>query len=121
MSDIFSVLSSAYASGAVSTTSKGKYVAVDPKAYEGTWSGSYTKNNKKFSLQISDVQGFRAQVKVHDSNGVSNQSVLIKNGSFRVGNTRFVLNGTGKATVATAVTDPVSGNVTLLKGAATQS
>jgi hypothetical protein len=121
MSDIFSVLSSAYANATVSAPSTGKYVAVDPKTYEGTWSGTYTKNDKKFSLQISNVQGFRAQVKVQDSNGVSYQNVLIKNNAFRVGNSRFVLTGAGKATVATAVTDPVSGNVTLLKGTATQS
>lgn len=121
MSDIFSVLSSAYASNTVSTPSKGKYVAVDPKAYEGTWTGSYTKNDKKFSLHISNVQGFRAQVKIQDNNGTSYQSVLIKNGSFRVGDSRFVLTSSGTATLATAVTDPTTGNVTLLKGTATQS
>ena len=126
MSDILSVLQSAYASNTVSTPSKGKYVPVDPKSYEGTWSGTYTKgtttkNDKKFSLQVFNVQGFRAQVKVRDANGVSYQNVLIKNSSFRVGNTKFVLEGNGKAQVGTAVTDPVSGNVSLLSGTATQS
>jgi len=121
MSDILSVLQSAYASNTVSTPSTGKYVPVDPKSYEGTWSGTYTKNDKKFSLQVFNVQGFRAQVKVRDANGVSYQNVLIKNSSFRVGNTKFVLEGNGKAQVGTAVTDPVSGNVSLLSGTATQS
>jgi hypothetical protein len=45
--------------------------------------------------------------------------VLIGNSSFRIGNTKFVLTGTGQATVANAVTDPVTGNTGLVKGTAT--
>lgn len=121
MSDIFSIIQSGYVNSVVTTPSTGKYVAVDPTSYQGTWTGTYTKNEKKFSLQISDVQGFRAQVKINDANGVSNQSVLIKNGTFRVGNSKFVLASSGKAQLATAITDPVSGNVTVISGTATQS
>ena len=47
--------------------------------------------------------------------------MLIRNSSFRIGDTRFVLSGKGKAIVGTAVTDPVTGNVSLVKGTATQS
>jgi hypothetical protein len=121
MSDIYSILQSSYANNTVSTPSKGKYVAVDAKSYEGTWTGTYTKNDKKFSLQVFNVQGFRAQVKVQDSNGVSYQNVLIKDSSFRVGDTKFTLTKAGQAQVATAVTDPISGNVSVLTGTATQS
>ena len=45
--------------------------------------------------------------------------MLIGNSSFRVGDTKFVLTGTGKATVYNAVTDPATGNTSLVQGAAT--
>jgi hypothetical protein len=48
-------------------------------------------------------------------------NVLIGNSSsFRIGNTKFVLTGAGKATVANAVTDPVTGSTSLVQGTATQ-
>jgi len=47
--------------------------------------------------------------------------VLIGNSSFRIGDSKFVLTGSGKATVANAVTDPVTGNTSLVQGNATQS
>jgi hypothetical protein len=121
MSNIYSVLQSSYANNVVATPSKGTYTPVDAASYQGTWTGTYTKNNQKFSVQIENVQGFRAQVKVHDSNGVSYQNVLIKNSAFRVGDSKFVLEGNGTAQFATAVTDPVSGNVSVISGTATQS
>jgi hypothetical protein len=52
---------------------------------------------------------------------VQYQQILIGNSSFRIGDTKFVLTGSGKATVANAVTDPVTGNTSLVKGTATQS
>jgi hypothetical protein len=45
--------------------------------------------------------------------------VLIGNSSFRIGDSKFVLAGTGKALVANAVTDPVTGNTSLVQGNAT--
>jgi hypothetical protein len=118
MSDIFSVLQNAYASAPLSPSST-KYTPVDPNAYQGNWSGSYS-NNQKFDLTISNVNGFRAQVKYQSGTTTQFQQVLISNSSFRIGDTKFVLTGNGKATVANAVTDPVTGNTSLLKGAATQ-
>jgi hypothetical protein len=120
MSDIFSVLQSAYANSAVSAPSKGTYKPVDPASFQGTWSGTYANSNKKFSVQIFNVQGFRAQVKIQDANGTSAQTVLIKNNSFRVGDSKFTLANKGVAQVSTAVTNPVSGNVSLLSGTANQ-
>jgi hypothetical protein len=119
MSNIFSVLQSAYATAPLTATAT-KYTAVDPKSYQGTWSGTYS-NNQKFELTVSDVNGFRAQVKYQSGSTVQYQQVLIGNSSFRVGDTKFVLTGAGKATVANAVTDPVTGNTSLVKGTATQS
>ena len=46
--------------------------------------------------------------------------VLIGNSSFRIGNTKFMLTGTGQATIANAVTDPVTGDTSLVQATAAQ-
>jgi hypothetical protein len=46
--------------------------------------------------------------------------VLIGNSSFRIGNTKFMLTGTGQANIANAVTDPVTGDTSLVQATATQ-
>ena len=119
MSDIFTILQSAYASAPLNPTAT-KYTPVDPKSYQGNWTGTYS-NNQKFDLTISNVNGFRAQVKYQSGSTVQYGQVLIGNSSFRIGNTKFVLTGTGKALVANAVTDPVTGNTSLVKGNAALS
>lgn len=117
--DITSILSSAYAAGPPTSTSHKPYTNVDPKVYEGSWTGTYS-NNQKFSLTISDVHGFRARVKYQSGATVQYQQVLIRDSSFRIGDTKFVLSGKGKAIVGTAIADPVTGNTSLIKGNATQ-
>lgn len=119
MSDIFSVLGNAYATAPLTPTTT-KYTPVDPKSYQGTWTGTYS-NNQKFEFTISDVNGFRAQVKYQSGGTVQYQQVLIGNSSFRIGNTKFALTGKGTATIGNAVTDPVTGNTSLVKGTAKQS
>jgi hypothetical protein len=119
MSDIFSVLQSSYATAPLTPTTT-KYTPVDPSSYQGTWSGTYS-NNQKFEFTISNVNGFRAQVKYQSGSTTQYQQVLIGNSSFRIGNTKFVLTGTGKALVANAVTDPTTGNTSLVQGNASQS
>src|SRR6202045_5180634 len=111
-----SVLSSAYATAPLTPTTT-KYTPVNPKSYQGTWTGTYS-NNQKFEFTVSNVNGFRAQVKYSSGGTVQYQQVLIGNSAFRVGNTKFVLTGTGKAQVANAVTD-INGNTSLVKGNAT--
>ena len=117
MSDIFSVLQSAYAA-APTTPANTKYTAVDPASFQGSWTGTYA-NNQKFDLTIENVNGFRAQVKYQSGSTVQYAQVLIGNSSFRIGNTKFVLTGTGKATIANAVTDPTTGNTSLVQASAT--
>ena len=118
MSDIFTVLQSAY-SAAPTTPTNTKYTAVDPTSFQGSWTGTYS-TNQNFELTISNVNGFRAQVKYQSGSTVQYGQVLIGNSStFRIGNTKFVLTGAGKATVANAVTDPVTGNSSLVQGTAT--
>jgi hypothetical protein len=119
MSDIFSVLQSAYATTPLTPTPT-KYTAVDPKAWQGTWQGTYGNNNQKFQFTISEVNGFRAQVKYRSGTTVQYQQVLIGNSSFRIGNTKFMLTGSGQASIANAVTDPVTGDTSLVQATATQ-
>jgi hypothetical protein len=137
MSDIMSILQSAYTSAPLATSSNTPYTKVNPASYQGTWNGTYS-NSQKFQITVSQVNGFRAQVKYQDASSVSYQSVLIKDSSFRIGNSKFTLttpatpaqaataNGPataaqgGVASVKTAVTDPVTGNTSLVTGNATQ-
>jgi hypothetical protein len=120
MSNIIGVLSSAYASAPLTPQSSKPYTSVDPKSYQGTWQGTYS-NNQKFEFTISDVNGFRAQVKYQSGSSVQYQQVLIRDSSFRIGNTKFALTGSGKAQIGNAVTDPVTGQTSLVKGSATQA
>jgi hypothetical protein len=117
MSDIMSVLSNAYATQPLTPTTT-KYTNVDPKSYEGTWQGTYS-NNQSFKISITNVSGFRAQVKYQSDGTTQYQQVLIGNSSFRIGNSKFVLTGTGKATVYNAVTSATTGNTSLVQGSAT--
>jgi hypothetical protein len=119
MSDIYSVLKTVYATAPLTPTNV-RYTPVDPKSYEGSWSGTYS-NNQKFEFTISNVNGFRAQVRYQSGGTVQYQQVLIGSSSFRIGNTKFVLTGTGQAKVGNVVTDPVTGNTSLVQGSATQS
>src|SRR5215472_1069415 len=117
MSDLMSVIANSYATAPLTPTTI-KYTNVDPKSYEGTWQGTYS-NNQKFKITISDVNGFRAQVKYQSGTTTQYQQVLIGNSSFRIGDSKFVLTGTGKAEVYNAVTDPITGDTSLVQGAAT--
>ncbi|TAI62169.1 hypothetical protein [Bradyrhizobium sp. Leo170] len=119
MGDIMSILQNSYASASLSTPSNTPYVNVDPASYQGTWDGTYS-NGQKFQFSISQVNGFRAQVKYQSGATVQYQQVLIKDNSFRIGDTKFTLASQGNAQVKNVITDPVSGNTTLVTGNATQ-
>jgi hypothetical protein len=120
MSDIYSILSSSYSSVPLNSPTKAVYKNVDPKAYEGSWSGTYN-NGQKFQFSISEVNGFRARVKYQSGGSTQYQQVLISNDSFRVGDSKFAL--TSKPGVALAkmvITSPVDGSTTLVQGNAKQ-
>ena len=113
MTDIMSVLSASYKSSALtSAPSKTKYVAVDPTLYQGTWTGKYA-NNKSFTIHVSGVSGFHAKVHYLSDGTSKYQDVLIKDGSFRVGDTKFTLLNNGKAQIKNVVTDPATGSTYL--------
>lgn len=68
MADIVSILSSSYASAPTPSSSRSKYVPVDPTLYTGIWNGTYS-DGEKLTFSISNVQGFRAEVKFQIGNG----------------------------------------------------
>ena len=113
MADIMSILSSNYTTvGQNVNLNTGKYVDVDPKAFEGTWTGNYA-NQKPFSVTISNVNGFRAKAKYQYGTTIKYQEVLIKNNAFRVGDSKFVLTKAGTAQVSTVMTNAATGASTL--------
>jgi hypothetical protein len=121
VADILSILSKSYRSNVLSSApTSGKYVAVDPEAYQGTWTGKYS-NNKSFTISITDVTGFRAKVKYESDGTVKYQDVLIKDSSFRFGDTKFTLTKKqGTAQIKNVVTDPATGTTYLDTAYATQ-
>jgi len=121
MADVMSVLAAAYKSNSLAPLpSKSKYVAVDPKLYEGSWSGKYA-NHKSFEITITEVSGFHARVKYQSEGTVKYQEVLIKDQAFRIGDTKFTLVGKGKAQIKNVVTDPATGSTYLDTAYAAQS
>jgi hypothetical protein len=114
MADFFSIISANYKAVGASAAapSKTPYVAVDPKAYTGTWEGAYA-DKSKFKFQISEVSGFRAQVKYSSGSNFKYQQVLIKDGSFKIGDSKFTLQKTGVAQVKTVVVNPATGGTVL--------
>jgi hypothetical protein len=110
MADIFSIISAGYATSTPQT--KTAYTNVDPKLYEGSWEGKYS-DNKKFQFDISQVSGFRAQVKYSDATSVKYQQVLIKDGAFKIGDSKFTLQKNGHAQVKTVVINAATGGTVL--------
>ena len=95
MSDMFSILQSKIIKpSAPRVIPDLPYVAVDPALYQGTWEGAYA-DNTKFTIQISNVTGFRAKVRYQSGSTSSYQDVLIKDNAFRVGDTKFTLTSNG--------------------------
>ena len=107
MADIVSILSNSYTTAPV--PSHTKYVPVDPTLYNGTWNGVYS-TGEKFSFSIADVHGFRAKVKYQSGTGpIQFQDVLIKDNSFRIADTKFLLKKVGHAEIKSVVTNPATG------------
>ena len=120
MVDLMSTLSANYKTVGLTVPSKTAYVAVDPTLYQGTWTGKYA-NNKTFKITISNVTGFRAKVQYQSDGTNKFQDVLIKDQTFRVGDTKFTLNKNGTALIKNVVTDPASGQTFLDQAYATHT
>jgi len=109
--DIFSVLQAGYTT--LPAITQGKYVPVDPTLFEGTWKGTYS-NGEKFSLTVTNVQGFRAKLKYQSGNGpIRYQDILIKDNAFKFGDSKFLVAKEGHATIKTVVTNPATGQSVL--------
>ena len=114
-----SILSANYKAAGLSVPSKTAYVAVDPTLYQGNWTGKYP-DNKSFKITVSDVSGFRAKVRYQSGSTAKYQDVLIKDNSFRVGDSKFLLKKVGHATIKTVVTNPYDGSTRLNTAYATR-
>ena len=58
-------------------------------------------------------------MKYQSGSTIQYQSVLIKDSSFRIGDTKFTLTAQGTADVKNVITDPATGNTSLVEGNAT--
>jgi len=112
MADLWNIISANYKTVGMTVPSKTPYVAVDPNLYEGSWTGKYA-DQKTFKLTVSNVEGFRAKVQYQSAGTSKFQEVLIKDGGFRVGDTKFALQGNNVALIKNVVTDPASGQTYL--------
>jgi hypothetical protein len=120
MADLWNIISANYKTVGLAVPAKTPYVAVDPKIYEGTWTGKYADNNT-FTIKVSNVTGFRAKVQYQSGGTNKFQEVLIKDLSFRIGDTKFTLTALGKAEIKNVVTDPSSGQTFLDKAYASRA
>ena len=108
MADFWNIISSNYLTVGGSTFTAGRYVDVDPERFEGRW-------NQAYEITVSQVSGFRAKVKYQSGTTVKYQDVLIKNDSFRIGDSKFVWARDGVAQIATVMTNPATGTSTMEK------
>jgi hypothetical protein len=120
MADLWNIISANYKTVGMTVPSKTPYVAVDPTLYEGSWTGKYP-DNKSFKFTVSDVNGFRAKVQYQSGGTNKFQEVLIKDLSFRIGDTKFTLTALGKAQIKNVVTDAGSGQTYLDQAYASRS
>ena len=121
MADLLGIISANYVKvGATVNQSKTPYVPVDAPSYEGTWSGKYA-NNDSFTLQVSNVIGFRAKVRYQSGATVKYQDVLIKDNAFKFGDSKFTLTKQGTAQLKTVMTNAATGAQSLETAYAKQS
>jgi len=124
MTNIMSILQSSYSAASQQSLIPigAKFAPVDPTKYTGTWTGK-DSNGKPFSLVISKVSGYRANVTYQSAaGGQQYQRVFIStNSSFRIGNSSFTLTGTDAAQVNTILTDPTTGIQSAEKAPATRT
>ncbi len=124
MTNIMSILQSSYSAASSQNLIPvgAKFAKVDPTKYTGTWTGK-DSSGKPFSLVISKVSGYRANVTYQSAaGGQQYQRVFISTKSqFRIGNSSFILTGTNTAQVNTILTDPTTGIQSEEKASATRT
>jgi len=108
MADVLSILSANYKTVGATVLSKTPYVAVDPTLYQGDWTGKYA-DNKSFKISVTNVTGFRAKVQYQSAGTNKYADVLIKDNTFRIGDTKFKLTKIGTAEIKNVIVDPSTG------------
>jgi hypothetical protein len=109
-SNIFTILQNSY-----STPSQfppgSKFAKVDPTQWQGTWTAT-DSNGKPVTLAISNVSGYRANVRFTTADGgLQTGRVLINtNGVFRIGDSQMQLTAAGKMTISTVITNSTTGD-----------
>jgi hypothetical protein len=109
---IFSILQNAYAAPTQASIPPGsKFANVDPTQWQGTWT-TKDSNGKPVTLTISNVSGYRANVRFQTADGgLQTGRVMINTNSvFRIGDSQMQLTGAGKMTISTVITDATTGN-----------
>jgi hypothetical protein len=110
--NIFSILQSSYTPVSQASIPPGsKFANVDPTLYQGTWTAT-DSNGKPVTLTISNVQGYRANVRFQSADGglQTGRVYINTNGVFRIGDSQVQVTSPGKMTISTVVTDPTTGN-----------
>ena len=113
MSSIMSILQSAYAATPQPLFAPGTKFATNVNAsqWQGTWTAT-DSNGKPVTLAISNVSGYRANVRFTTADGgLQTGRVLINtNGVFRIGDSQMQLTAAGKMTISTVITNSTTGN-----------
>ena len=111
ISNIFSALQSNYTTTTQPSIPPGsKFAPVNATQWQGTWT-SKDSNGKPITLNISNVSGYRANVRLQTADGglQTGRVYINTNGVFRIGNSQMQLTGTGKLTISTVNTDSTTG------------
>jgi hypothetical protein len=112
ISNLFSALQSSYtAPTQLSIPPGSKFANVDPTQWQGTWT-TKDSNGKPVTLTISNVSGYRANVRFQSADGgLQTGRVLINtNNIFRIGDSQMQLTAAGKMTISSVITDATTGN-----------
>ena len=120
MADVLGILSANYKTVGATVPTKTPYVPVEASLYQGDWTGKYA-DNKTFKISVSNVTGFRAKVQYQSAGTNKFAEVLIKDNSFRIGDTKFKLTKIGTAEIKNVIVDPASGQTLLDTAYAKQS
>ena len=109
-SNILTILQNSYSTPAQFPPGS-KFAKVDPTQWQGTWTAT-DSNGKPVALAISNVSGYRANVRFTTADGgLQTGRVLINtNGVFRIGDSQMQLTAAGKMTISTVITDATTGN-----------
>jgi hypothetical protein len=110
--NIFSILQASYQPATqVSIPPGSKFAPVNPTTFQGTWTGT-DSNGKPVTLTISNISGYRANVRFQTADGglQTGRVYINTNGVFRIGDSQMTFTGSGKMTINTVITDPTTGN-----------